>query len=500
MNKDLLEQILAERIKPVVPPSFDLEKICFKEQLSFIKDKSPRVVGCCSRRAGKSYACAVDLTDTCLNNAEINCLYITLTFGTAKRLVWKELLKLNTKHGLNAVPNLTDLTMTYPNGSMIYLAGCSSEAEVEKFLGAAYKLIYIDEVQSFKPFIKELVNRALGPTLMDYAGTLKFIGTPAPLGQGFFWELLQNKNNSKHKWTFWNNPHIALKSKKTHQELLNIELKNRAVTLDDPSIRREWFGEWVDDTNSLVCHYEASKNHYENLPPIITDVVIGVDIGFNDADAIAVIGWNKHEKICYLMEEIVTPGQGITELAEQIQKVYAKYNPLKIVIDQGGLGKKVAEELRKRFALPVQGAEKSRKLEYVALLNDALRTKTFFAKNDSRFAQDSRIIEYDWSKCTPEKMVIKHDPHSDIFDAVLYGFRESLHYLSEAAPIKDNARLNWAKVSEMELLAKSEMEEEKKQWEDKIRDSELMFNNYDPFLSDQENAVNFYIKRKQGKL
>ena len=496
--KEVLERLLQERIQPAALERFDPSKLCFKEQLAFIKDKSSRVVASCSRRAGKSFGCAVDLTDTCLSQPEINCLYITLTFGTAKRLVWKELLKLNKKYNLGATPNLSDLTMTYPNGSMIYLAGCSNETEVEKFLGAAYKLIYIDEIQSFKPFIKELVNRALGPTLMDYAGTMKFIGTPAPLSQGFFWDLLQNPDNSKHSWTFWNNPHIALKSKKTHQQLMEMALKDRGVTIDDASIQREYFGRWVDDTNSLVCHYDPKVNDYDKLPPILTDFVIGVDIGFNDADAIAVIGWNKHEKVCYLVEEIVTAQQGITDLAAQIQTVYAKYKPLKIVIDQGGLGKKVAEELRKRFALPVQGAEKSRKLEYIALLNDALRTKAFFAKAESRFALDSRIIEYDWDKCTPERMVIKHDPHSDIFDAVLYGYREAIHWLSEPAKIRDNAKLNWAQVSEAELYAKMESEQAKIQWDDKQAEIEKMFDDYDPFLTDQENAINFYINKKKG--
>lgn len=500
MKREILESLIQERMKPTIPTGFDINEICFKEQLAFVQDTSPWVVASCSRRAGKSIGCGIDLVTTCLNNANINCLYITLTFGTAKRLVWKELVNLNNKYGLGAKANVTELTLTFPNGSTIYLAGCSSTAEVEKFRGMAFKLVYIDEVQSFKSFIKELIDDVLAPALMDYAGSLKLIGTPAPLRRGFFWEALNNKGNSVHSWTFWNNPHIALKSKKTHQQMLDRELKRRGVTTNDPSIRREWFGEWIDDTNTLVCHYNAMVNDYTKLPPILTDFVIGVDIGFNDADAIAVIGWNKHEKVCYLVEEVVTAQQGITELASQIQAVYNKYKPLKIVIDQGGLGKKVAEELRKRFQLPVQGAEKSRKLEYVAILNDALRTRAFFAKSTSRFAADSRIIEYDWDKCTPEKMVIKTDPHSDIFDAVLYSYREAIHWLSEPAKTPENSRLNWAQIAEAELYAKMQMDEDKKEWEEKQLDAENMFNMYDPFISDEENAAMYYVRKKKGEI
>lgn len=498
MNKEAIGKILQERIKPVLPTSFNLLSLCFPEQIKFIMDESPWVIADCSRRAGKSIACSLDLTKTCLENTGINCLYITLTRGTAKKLVWKEILNLNLIHELGGKVNISELTVTFPNGSTIFLSGCSTEAEIEKFRGMNFKLIYIDEVQSFKSFIVNLINDVLAPSLMDYAGSLKLIGTPAPLKRGFFWEALNNKEYSRHKWTFWNNPHIALKSKKTHEELLNRELKRRGVSVDDPSIRREWFGEWVDDTNALVCRYDNNRNHYDSLPPIISEFVIGVDLGFNDADAIAVLGWNVFDKKCYLLEEIVTPKQGITELMEQVRKLCTKYNPLRVVMDEGGLGKKIGEELRKRYALPIQAAEKSRKQEYIALMNDAFLTKSLFAKRTSRFASDSQIIEWDFDKSTPDKLVIKSDPHSDIFDAMLYAYREALHWLSEAPKPKIDVKKNWAKISEDEMYAKMEADEAKKEWESKQFDSEQMFDEYDPFLSDSENAVRFYVNKKKG--
>jgi hypothetical protein len=499
-TKAIIEQLLKERLKPEVPVGFNLKEICFPEQYAFVADTHPWVIADCSRRAGKSVGCAADLLNTCASNPKINCAYITLTRAMAERLVWKELLDMNDKYGFGAVPNKSKLTLTFPNKSVIYLSGCNTVAEIERFRGMALKLVYIDEVQSFKPFIESLINDVIAPALMDYAGSLKMIGTPAPLKRGYFWQTLNSGTFSRHRWTFFQNPHIAIKSKATHQEMLNRELKRRGVTAEDPTIRREYFGEWVDDTNALVCQYDLVRNHYDKLPPIISEFVIGVDIGFNDADAIAVLGWNKNEKICYLMEEIVTPGQGITELAAQIETVVKKYNPLKVVIDQGGLGKKVAEELRKRFSLPITGAEKSRKQEYIALMNDAFRTNQFFAKRESRFAQDSQIIEWDFDKCTPEKKVIKHDPHSDIFDAVLYAYREAIHWLSEPVKQKEDPIKNWAKISEMEAYAKMEADEAKKEWEEKEMDYWNQIDGYDPFLTDQENAINYYVNKKKGEL
>lgn len=495
-NKSVLKELLENRLKPSVPETFNLDNICFKEQREFILDKSPWVTASCSRRAGKSIGCAVDLMLTATSNNKVTCLYITLTRSTAEKLVWPALLELNLKHGFNAKPNISKLSLTFPNGSVIYLSGCSNKAEVEKFRGLALKLVYIDEVQSFKSFIKELIDDVLAPALLDHAGSMKFIGTPAPLRRGYFWDVIQSDSYSHHKWTFWNNPYILEKSGTTHQALMDRELKRRGVSITDPSIRREWFGEWIDDTNALVCRYDRIRNGCSEIPHL-TDFVIGIDLGFNDADAIAILGWHKNLKQCYLVEEIITPKQGITELLGQIEIVYKKYNPLKMVMDEGGLGKKIAEELRKRYSLPIQAAEKSRKLEFIELMNDAFRTKTLFADPKSRFAQDSLTIEWDYDKSTADKMVIKRDPHSDIFDAVLYAYRETLHWLSEPVKPKLDVRNmnNWLKYAEQDLKEVNDREQERIEQEDRER-AAFEIENMDPFNTWEQNAVKYYVQNR----
>jgi len=148
-------------------------------------------------------------------------------------------------------------------------------------------------------------------------------------------------------------------------------------------------------------------------------------LGFKDADALAVIGWSENEPTTYLVEEVVTAGQGLTELVQQIQALQKKYNISKMVIDEGGLGKKLAEEMRRRHHIPVHAAEKQRKMENIAFLNDALRTGRFRVKAGSRFAQDSYLVEIDRDKSTPDKIKVSSSYHSDIIDAVLYAFKES---------------------------------------------------------------------------
>jgi len=434
---------------------FDLTNFCFKEQLSFIRDKSPFKTAVCSRRAGKTIACAAHLWDEAQANPDRVCLYITLSRNNAKKLIWKELLKIRQQYAIDSSIDSTELSIKLKNGSVIYVSGAKDKTEIEKFRGLAITLCYIDECQSFKSYLQDLIDEVIAPALMDYAGTLCLIGTPGPVPNGYFYESSHNAEWSHHKWTYCDNPWISLKSNKTHQEVLERELKRRGVTTDHPSIQREWFGKWVTDSDSLVIKYSNNKNHYDVLPNLHKpwQIVIGIDIGFDDADAIAVIGSNEHAKEAYLIEEIIAPKQGITELAESIQKLVKKYDVNRIVMDTGGLGKKVAEEIRRRFAIPIQAAEKTRKFEFIELLNDALRTGKFFAKRDSRFAQDSYLVEYDWDKSSQDKLVVSDRYHSDIIDATLYAFRESLHWLYEPEiPQPKPATPEWFLRQEEEML------------------------------------------------
>lgn len=417
--------------------SFTLEDVLFPEQLAFVRDTASNKIAVCSRRSGKTTACAADLVDTASKNEGVVCLYITLSRSSAKKIIWPEIKRLNRIYGLGGLVNLSELSITFPNGSVIYVTGAKDTNEIEKFRGLALKLVYIDECQSFREYIRELIDDVLSPALMDYAGTLCLIGTPGPIPIGYFFKCSENGSAwSKHGWTFWDNPFIILKSKLTHQQMLDRELTRRGVPAHDPSIQREWFGRWVHDSDSLLLHYNEKINNYDALPAGTYNYIMGIDLGFNDADALAVLAWSESSPVTYLVEELVVNKQGLTELVVQIQHLRDKYDITKLVIDEGGLGKKLAEEIRRRHHIPVQGAEKTRKMETIAFLNDALRTGRVKAKPTSRFAQDCFLVEIDRDKSTPDKIKVAGKFHSDIIDAVLYAFKESPSFTYQAAPAK----------------------------------------------------------------
>lgn len=408
---------------------FNITSFLFDKQLAFVQDPEPFKVAVCSRRAGKTISCAAHLIDTAINNKDATCLYITLSRNNAKKLIWRELKKIVSENKLTEDIDESEMSISFQNGSIIYVTGAKDASEIEKFRGLPIKLCYIDECQSFREYIKDLIDDVIAPALMDYAGTLCLIGTPGSVPTGFFHECsVVSPDWKKYHWTFWDNPHIALKSGKTHQELLNRELKRRGVSINDPGIQREWFGKWVLDSDSLLIHWAHDKNHFDTEPPAKYNYILGIDIGFKDADALAVLAYKDDDPYTYLVDELVTPKQGITELVQQINTLSAKYDISKMVMDMGGLGKKIGEELIKRYLIPVEAADKTRKMENIELLNDALRTGRFKARAKSRFTQDSYLVEIDRDKSKPDRIVVSNRYHSDIIDAVLYAFKCSPAY------------------------------------------------------------------------
>jgi hypothetical protein len=439
---------------------FNLSSFLFDKQLAFVEDPSPFKVAVCSRRSGKTVACVAHLISTCISNANAVCLYITVSGTQAKRNVWREVKKINDKYKLDGKLNEIDLSITFQNGAILYLSGAKDISEIEKFRGLAIKLCYIDECQSFRSYIQELIDDIISPALMDYNGTLCLIGTPGSVPTGYFHECSTlNKNWSKHHWTFWDNPHIPVTSGLTHQKLFESEIKRRGVGTEHPSMQREFFGKWVLDSDSLLIHYNKDINDFNELKPNIPYIyIMGIDVGFKDADAIGILAWSEQDPCTYLVEELITPKQGITELAEQIEMLDKKYKVSKMVMDMGALGKKIGEEIIRRHKLPVEAADKIRKMENIELLNDAMRGGRFKAKANSRFAQDSFLMEIDRDKSTPDRTVVSTRYHSDIIDAVLYGFKVSPAYTYEPPASKPKyGSKEWAEALSTSMF-EAEME------------------------------------------
>lgn len=395
----------------------------FPFQEAFVNDPSKFIAAQCTRRAGKTNGLALRFYRTMMEYPGSLNRYIALTRDSAKDIMWPVLEEMNEIHNWQASFTESPLCMTIPNGSKLRLIGADMKNFIPRLRGAKCASNAVDESQSFGPHLASLIDDVLTPTMVGYSNHwLALTGTPGPVPRGTFFDVTHGNigGYSVHKWSIYDNPHLPGARKFVE------DLKTRNKWPDDhPTYLREWCNQWVIDLEALLIKYNESLNHYETLPTYKFNYILGIDIGVRDSDALAVLAWSESSPHIYLVEEIITEGQDITGLTEQIQILQKRYELSKIVIDTGGLGLKIAEEIRRRKSIPVIAADKKRKFENVAFLNDYLRLGKFKAKKNSRFAQDSYMVQIDWEKTTPDRLVVKDSFHSDIIDSVLYAFKES---------------------------------------------------------------------------
>lgn len=424
-------------------PVFRFEDYCFPKQIEFFRGDGPRFrAACCSRRAGKTVGIAADALETLQNESDVLVLYITVTKQAARDIIWADIIKIIEDKQLPFKVDNTRLSVTnIENRSKFIIEGAKDRSEIEKHRGKKLRKCYIDEAQSFRTYIEDLVNDVITPALRDHKGELYITGTPGPVKAGYFYNVTHNDLWHNVGWTAFDNPHMHNPPDKDLDETLTEERLMKGISEQDPGYRRETYGIWIEDLDSLVFKFNNSTNTYKTLPQLSEEnvklnyeYIFGVDIGYNDSDAIAVLAYNYEEKRVFLVDEYVKAKQDITSLVKEIKRLQDHYKPVKMVLDAGALGKKIQEEILVRHGLNLEAAEKSRKVEFIELLNDDLRTGKFKAFEGSIFQDDCMLVQWDKeSKIrNPERPKISDTYHSDICDAVLYAWRECRHFFASA--------------------------------------------------------------------
>lgn len=492
MNSRLAAKILARRqqfkaiANPLVTPNFVLKPVGldpnFPQQNQFILDSSSFISAQCSRRAGKSSGLAIRFFNTMNKYPGATCRYLALTGDSARDIMWPVLEELDEKYkiGLKFIPSR--LTVVSPNGGKLRLYGADMKNFIRRLRGNKSPGIAVDEAQEFGSHLEYLVDDILTPMMVDFPDAwMAITGTPGPVPVGYFFEVTKQKKHgfSHYEWTFLENPYLP-----DPRGFIEKLIAKKQWDANHPTLLREWRNKWVLDLESLWIRYKSDINDFTELPAHVKEwnYILGIDIGWKDADAFAILAWSPSSPCTYLIEEIITNKQDITSLRTTIELLRKRFPFHKIVMDTGGLGKKIAEELKSRYGLPIEAADKTRKQENAEILNDSLRLGNFKARADSRFANDSYLIQIDWDKSTPDRIVVKKNPHSDIIDAVLYGFKESpaYHYKEAEKRVKPGTQEYDREQEELHMQAAMDKVKREKD------------------LAEGKSQMNSWIKNKNG--
>lgn len=195
--------------------------------------------------------------------------------------------------------------------------------------------------------------------------------------------------------------------------------------------------------------------------------LLGLDFGVRDENALAILAWRPHD-VCVYIAEAYRFKAIPSEMAEEVQRLDQTYKFERIVGDVGGLGKAFSEEMRRRFQIPVEPAEKHNKLGNIALFNGDLergRIKVVGAKCGDLLTE---WAELPW---TADGLREADGFNNHAADAVLYAWRAAYAYTERPKEAKPKPGSPEALAAEEDELFEARMEklrrEQEKEWWDR---------------------------------
>jgi hypothetical protein len=436
----------------------DLRSPDFPKQNSAIDDKARLKAYNCTRRAGKSIAIAIDFAETCASEEGMNCLYMALTIGSAREILWDAVKEYALKADPYSKSHESRLEVRFSNGSKIKFSGADcSEKQMRKVLGQKYKKVAIDEAGSFTIDMHRLVYQMIRPATADYLGQIILLGTCENIRQTFFEKITSGEEPgwSVHKWTAYDNPHM--------KDNWIIEV-NELIERNPNVINASWFkthylNQWCADDELLILH-QVEESLTDSIPIRKSEYtfILGVDLGFNDSSAFVVICYYDYDKICYVVESFKEPELILSKVASRIVFLNTKYPFSKMIID--GANKQGVEEMRQRFSLPLESAQKTEKSIFLKLLNDDFVVGNVKILKGSNNQLVTEALQLQWEDTRKEKEDPRCENH--VIDALLYSWRSCYHFLAVREPQVKNINSD----DYMNQLEEDEADgiKEKKEW------------------------------------
>lgn len=379
------------------------DKFLFQEQKCFVADLAKRVVALASRRAGKTTATAWKMVNTAQRKPGCQILYMAVTIGRAKAILWNDLVNYLDQWGMDYELNLGDLIVKFPNGSQIEFGGCLNESDTHRYRGRRFALVVIDECQSFAHHLEVLLKESIGPTMKDDpTSQLYLLGTPPARKAGPWYTLITNAKagigSSFHHWTFTSN--LPFLKGRDPEAIIAEAAAEHGLPITAPFILREYRGQVIDDLTSLVFPLTAGNN--QPLPDEFDYVGVGVDIGFTDPTAIVVLG-AKGVKL-YELYSFSKAGLLIPQIKTLLYEVKKRFNPDFWVADCGGGTKTTVESLNADMGdIYLEAAIKQGKIPACEMLADAVRRHEFVTLPDSPLAAEWATLEWSYTTSGQKK-------------------------------------------------------------------------------------------------
>ena len=310
-----------------------------------------------------------------------------------------------------------DKRFTFPSGATITFGYMDTENDKFRYQGAELQFIGLDELTQFPEgryrYLLSRLRRLTGVQV-----PLRARGASNPGGIGHDWVRRRFIDPGEEGCAFTpatleDNPFIDRVSYLQSLQRL------------DPTTRKQLAeGIWIRDGGGLVYGHFSEANGLGRPPGPLAYVMIGLDFGIVDDNAVTVVGWRNNDPTIYVLESYRIKAT-VAEMADEVCRLQATYRPVRIVGDVGGMGKAFATDITSRFAIPIVAAEKQNKLGFISQLNSDLARGRI--KIDEARCGDllSEWRELPWSENRLHECE-GFDNHAS--DSLLYVWRATLAY------------------------------------------------------------------------
>lgn len=327
--------------------------------------------------------------------------------------------------GSGAEWNDRDKRWTFPSGATLTFGYLDNDRDRYRYQSAAFQFIGWDELTQFpKGWYLYLFSRLR--RLEKHPVPLRMRGASNPGGIGHEWVKQRFIDEPDDRMfvpaRMDDNPHLDRVS--YLHSLQQLDPTTRAQLLE---------GKWVRDASGLVYMWERSRN---GAPASAESAdgwrtVLGIDFGYTDSTAFCILSWPKYSRTVTVVESHKQTGLIPSACAEEVKRLDAIYHFDRIVGDIGGLGKGYAEEMRQRFGIPIEPAQKQNKLGYISLINGAFIRGELMVVRGTNQELIRELEELPWNE---ERTAEEQGFENHLTDALLYGWRAAVAWNEKDPP------------------------------------------------------------------
>jgi hypothetical protein len=392
-----IENYLSLRNFEPIPPQIAL--------INAINDPRHRfVVAALSRRTGKTEISNI-IAQLVILVPGTNVLIMSPNYQLSS-ISWDKQRQLLKEFDIEVIrDNAKDKIIELKNGSVIRMGAIS---QADSVVGRSYDLILFDEA-ALNDKGADVFNIQLRPTLDKVNSKAIFISTPR--GQNWFHEFW--RRGFEEDYPNW----VSLKSTWRDNPRANTEdIDEARRTMSRAEFEQEYECAFnvlrgaIYNLDKETCIREINLGDIQ-----VFDIIAGLDIGFRDATAMAVMATDGHNY--YVIDEYQDSGKTTAEHAEAIQKLVEKWKIDLIYIDAAAA--QTRYDLAQNFDIPSINAKKS-VLDGIGYVGSMISQKRVIVDVNCRYTLDS-IDGYKWDDkegLIREKPV--HDEFSHMADALRY--------------------------------------------------------------------------------